>query len=151
MKLPTLPRRLSTTALVAALAINTLAISSAARGQSTIVDASMASGMSAAVPLAVVGVSGAAALSAATLLTVKSVEVSTSATSVVLEGVINGVSKTVTFTVDAATGFAVGAGTVLSTASVAGGVILYEGSHAVALIPNPLGQQLMHHEQLTHQ
>lgn len=142
--------RLIAAILCATLASASLTATSTAQAQSTTYDASMASGMSVAIPVAVVGLSAATAIAGLTSLTVKAVELSARGASVVVEGIANGISQTVEFTVDAVSGFAVGVGTVLSATAVTGGVLLYDGSRAVALMPNALGQNLMHHERLTY-
>ena len=99
--------------------------------------------------MAVVGLSAAGTLALATAVTVKSVEASATGAGIVLEATVDGAVQTVSLTVDAATGFASGAGTVLSTTVVAGGLLLSEGGRAVAFVPSEVGRLLTHHERLT--
>ena len=143
-------RRRIASVVCATLAAITLPLSTHAFAQSTAYDASAASGMSVAVPVAVVGLSATAAIAGASVLTVNAVHLSAQGTVVVLEGIVDGVSRTVEFTVDASRGFAAGAGTVLRASAVAGGILLHDSSRAVALITNETGRHLMHNERLTY-
>ncbi|MEM7704059.1 MAG: hypothetical protein AAF358_00815 [Pseudomonadota bacterium] len=131
------------------LAMIAVVLTNAATAQSTIHDVSAASGISVAAPVAFAGLSAATTLAAATHITVKSIEVSAVGTAVVAEALVDGAVTAVSFTIDGAAGFAAGAGTVLEAASVAGGVLLYDGSQAIALLADEEGQKLLFHERLT--
>lgn len=117
--------------------------------QSTIADASVASGMSVALPVAMSVAAPALLVAGASHLTVSAVKLTAKGTIWIVENTINGVSTTIQFAGNAVHSMGVGAGMVLSTATVAAGVLLYDGSRAIALIPNELGSTLMHHERLT--
>ncbi len=121
----------------------------AAYAQSGITDASVASGMSVALPVALSVTAPAALLAGASHLTVSAVRLTADGTIWIIENTVNGVSTTIQFAGNTVHAMGVGAGMVLSTATVAAGVLLYDGSRAIALIPNELGSALMHHEQLS--
>lgn len=137
------------TAALAGLMMIASAIATAAHAQSTIARVSEVSGMSVAAPVSLVGLTSLSTLVAASTLTVKSIEASAAGTEVVVEVLVDGVQQTVRLAVDAASGFAVGVGTVLRGTLVTGGVILYEGSRALWFLPNQVGLKLIYHERLT--
>lgn len=112
-------------------------------------DASVASGMSVALPVALSVATPAVLSAGASVLTVRAIEVGVNGTVWVLENVAEGVSTTVRFAGNASQAVGVGAGTVLRVAVVSSGLLLYHGSQAVAFLPNELGRTLMHNERLT--
>ncbi|MEM9531435.1 MAG: hypothetical protein AAGA23_10980 [Pseudomonadota bacterium] len=136
-------------AACAALMLAATAMSTMSVAQSTIGRVSEASGMSVALPISVAGVATASVLAAASTMTVTAVEASAAGAEIVIEVLVDGALKTLSFTVDAASGFAVGVGTVLSSTVVAGGIILHEGSRAVWFLPDRAGLRLIYHERLT--
>ena len=119
-----------------------------AHAHNDLANASAASSLSAALPLAVLVAAPAAFLSAGVLLTVATVEVVGGASVWVVRRASDGVTASVRITGELASGVVVGVGTALVvTASVAGWILSTAGE-AICLVPNAIGESLLYNERL---
>ncbi len=144
----------STRSACAALALctalgATLLSPSPALAQSTVHEASLISGLSLAMPVAMSIAAPAISAAGASHLTVTAIQLATDGTVWVLENAALGISTTIRFTGEAIHSVGVGAGMVLRTATTAAGIVLYDGSRAVVLLPNQIGRTLSHHQRLS--
>ena len=112
------------------------------------VDASAASSLSLAFPVAVLSVAPVAILGSGVALTVIAVEATASGTVWLLRRASDGASASLRFSGQAAASTAIAAGTVLSVTVVAAGWLLSAAGEVICLIPNALGESLLYNERL---
>jgi hypothetical protein len=111
-------------------------------------DASAASSLSLAFPVAVLSVAPVAILSSGVALTVIAVEATASGMVWLLRRASDGATASLRFSGQAATSTAIAAGTVLSVTVVTGGWLLSAAGEVICLIPNALGESLLYNERL---
>ena len=112
------------------------------------VDASAASSLSLAFPVAVLSVAPVSILGPGVALTVIAVEATASGTVWLLRRASDGASASLLFSGQAAAATAIAAGTVLSVTVVAAGWLLSAAGEVICLIPNALGESLLYNERL---
>ncbi len=111
-------------------------------------DASTASSLSLAFPVAVLSVAPVAILASGVALTVIAVEATASGTVWLLSRASDGATASLRFSGQAAASTAIAAGTVLSVTVVAAGWLLSAAGEVICLIPNALGESLLYNERL---
>ncbi len=111
-------------------------------------DASAASSLSLAFPVAVLSVAPVAILGSGVALTVIAIEATASGTVWLLRRASDGATASLRFSGQAAASTAIAAGTVLSVTVVAAGWLLSAAGEVICLIPNALGESLLHNERL---
>ena len=112
------------------------------------VDASAASSLSLAFPVAVLSVAPVSILGSGVALTVIAVEATASGTVWLLRRASDGATASLRFSGQAAASTAIAAGTVLSVTVVAAGWLLSAAGEVICLIPNALGESLLYNERL---
>ena len=112
------------------------------------VDASAASSLSLAFPVAVLSVAPVAILGSGVALTVIAVEATASGTVWLLRRAADGATASLRFSGQAAASTAIAAGAVLSVTVVAAGWLLSAAGEVICLIPNALGESLLYNERL---
>ena len=112
------------------------------------VDASAASSLSLAFPVAVLSVAPVAILGAGVALTVIAVEAAASGTVWLLRRASDGATASLRFSGNVVTSAAIAAGTVLSVTVVAAGWLLSAAGEVICLVPNALGESLLYNERL---
>lgn len=112
------------------------------------VDASAASSLSLAFPVAVLSVAPVVILGSGVALTVIAVEATASGTVWLLRRASDGATASLRFSGQAAASTAIAAGTVLSVTVVAAGWLLSAAGEVICLIPNALGESLLYNERL---
>ena len=112
------------------------------------VDASAASSLSLAFPVAVLSVAPVSILGSGVALTVIAVEATASGTVWLLRRASDGASASLRFSGQAAASTAIAAGAVLSVTVVAAGWLLSAAGEVICLIPNALGESLLYNERL---
>lgn len=115
---------------------------------SVIGTASAATGSVAVAGAAVSAVPVAFSVVGATLV-VKALEVTASGTVYLLERASDGAQASVHIAGQAASGVAIGLGTVVGVSAIATGVLLSTAGEVLAFIPNELGRALLHNERIT--
>ena len=111
-------------------------------------EASAASSLSLAFPVAVLSVAPAVILGAGVVLTVIAVEAAASGTVWLVRRASDGVSASLHISGHIAASAAIGVGTALSVTLVAAGWLLSAAGEVICLIPNALGESLLHNERL---
>ena len=111
-------------------------------------DASAASSLSLAFPVAVLSVAPVAILGSGVALTVSAVEATASGTVWLLRRASDGATASLRFSGQAAASTAIAAGTVLSVTVVTAGWLLSAAGEVICLIPNALGESLLYNERL---
>ena len=111
-------------------------------------DASTASSLSLAFPVAVLSVAPVAILASGVALTVIAVEATASGTVWLLSRASDGATASLRFSGQATASTAIAAGTVLSVTVVAAGWLLSAAGEVICLIPNALGESLLYNERL---
>ena len=111
-------------------------------------DASAASSLSLAFPVAVLSVAPVAILGSGVALTVIAIEATASGTVWLLRRASDGATASLRFSGQAAASTAIAAGTVLSVRVVAAGWLLSAAGEVICLIPNALGESLLYNERL---
>ena len=112
------------------------------------VDASAASSLSLAFPVAVLSVAPIAILGAGVALTVIAVEATASGTVWLLRRASDGATASLRFSGNAVASAAIAAGPVLSVTVVAAGWLLSAAGEVICLVPNALGESLLYNERL---
>ena len=112
------------------------------------VDASAASSLSLAFPVAVLSVAPVSILGSGVALTVIAVEATASGTVWLLRRASDGATASLRFSGQAAASTAIAAGAVLSVTVVAAGWLLSAAGEVICLIPNALGESLLYNERL---
>lgn len=112
------------------------------------VDASAASGLSLAFPVAVLSVAPVAILGSGVALTVIAIEAAAGGTVWLLRRASDGATASLRFSGNAVTSTAIAAGTVLSVTVVAAGWLLSAAGEVICLVPNALGESLLYNERL---
>lgn len=141
----TLHSRFGALALAAALSLGAIATPAAAHPG----DASTASALSLALPVAVSVAAPVAILTGGVVLTVVSVHASTVGTVWVLERASDGARASVTFAGRAAEASAVALGGAVVVTALSTGWVLSAAGQAIAFIPNEVGASLLRSEALT--
>lgn len=131
-----------------ALAPTLVLLPTAARAHGGASDASAASSLSLAFPVAVLSVAPVAILASGVALTVIAVEATASGTVWLLRRASDGATASLRFSGQAAASTAIAAGTVLSVTVVAAGWLLSAAGEVICLIPNALGESLLYNERL---
>lgn len=125
-----------------------LAFGGAARAHPT--DASAASALSLALPVAVSVAAPVMLLSGGVVLTVVAVEASAAGTVWVLERASDGARASVTFSARAGEALLLGTGTAVAVGVLSTGWVLSAAGRAIAFVPNEIGASLLHSEQLSY-
>jgi hypothetical protein len=141
-------RRALRTLASLALAPAAVLLPTAARAHGGASEASAASSLSLAFPVAVLSVAPVVILSAGVALTVIAVETAASGTVWLLHRASDGATASLRFSAQAAASAAITAGTVLSVTVVAAGWLLSAAGEVICLIPNALGESLLYNERL---
>lgn len=139
------PSRLGALALAAALSVGAIATPAAAHPG----DASAASTLSLALPVAVSVAAPVALLAGGAVLTVVSVQASTIGTVWVLERASDGARASITFAGRTAEASAAALGGAVLVTALSAGWVLSAAGQAIAFIPNEVGASLLHSEALT--
>lgn len=113
-------------------------------------DASAASALSLALPVAVSVAAPAALLSGGVALTVVAVQASATGTVWVLERASDGARASVHFAGHAAEAVVIGLGSAVVVTALSAGWVLSTAGAAIAFIPNEIGASLLHSERLTY-
>jgi hypothetical protein len=132
--------------LVLAPAASVLAGPSRAHGGAA--EASAASSLSLAFPVAVLSVAPVAILGSGVALTVIAIEATAGGTVWLLRRASDGATASLRFSGQAAASTAIAAGAVLSVTVVAAGWLLSAAGEVICLIPNALGESLLYNERL---
>jgi hypothetical protein len=119
-----------------------------ARAHGGTADASAASSLSLAFPVAVLSVAPVAILGSGVALTVIAIEATASGTVWLLRRASDGATASLRFSGQAAESTAIAAGAVLSVTVVAAGWLLSAAGEVICLIPNALGESLLYNERL---
>lgn len=120
----------------------------ATRAHGGAAEASAASSLSLAFPVAVLSVAPVAILGSGVALTVIAVEATAGGTVWLLRRASDGATASLRFSGQAAASTAFAAGTVLSVTVVAAGWLLSVAGEVICLIPNALGESLLYNERL---
>ena len=126
----------------ASLVLSTLPVASVVGTASAAAGSAAAGAVGLSVLPAALAVSGA-------VLVVKAVEVSVTGTVIVLERVSDGARASVALSGQAASGLALGVGTVVAVSVIGAGVVLSAAGELLCFIPNALGRALLHNERVT--
>lgn len=137
--------RLGALALAAALSLGAIATPAAAHPG----DASAASALSLALPVAVSVAAPVAILAGGAVLTVVSIQASTLGTVWVLERASDGARASISFTGRTAEASALGLGGAVVVTALSAGWVLSAAGQAIAFVPNEVGASLLHSEALT--
>ena len=111
-------------------------------------DASAASSLSLAFPVAVLSVAPVAILGSGVALTVVAVEATAGGTVWLLHRASDGATASLRFSGQVAASTAIAAGTVIFVTVVAAGWLLSAAGEVICLIPNALGESLLYNERL---
>lgn len=111
-------------------------------------DASAASSLFLSLPIAVLGAAPVMILSAGAVLTVVAVEASAAGTVWLLRRASDGATASLRFSSQAAAASLVGAGTAISVTVIAAGWLLSVAGEVICLVPNALGESLLHNERI---
>lgn len=112
-------------------------------------DASTDLSAASALPVAISVVAPAGLMASAGEFTAVAVQASTRGSTWVLERASDGARASVHFASDAAQGLVLSAGMTLIAVTSPAGWVLAQAGKAVAIIPNALGQGLLHHERIS--
>lgn len=126
----------------ASLVLSALPVASVVGTASAAAGSATAGAVGLSVLPAALAVSGA-------VLVVKAVEVSVTGTVIVLERVSDGARASVELSGQAASGLALGVGTVVAVSVIGAGVVLSAAGELLCFIPNALGRALLHNEKVT--
>jgi hypothetical protein len=118
------------------------------RAHGSAADASTASSLSLAFPVAVLSLAPVAILGSGVALTVIAIETTASGTVWLLRRASDGATASLRFSGQVATSTAIAAGTVLSVTVVAAGWLLSLAGEVICLIPNALGESLLYNERM---
>ena len=135
--------------LSALLAAPLLGGATQAYAQNGLSDASVASALSLALPVASMAVTPVMILSAGEVLTVTAVEASARGTVWVLERASDGVRASLELGANALAASMVTVGTVIVVTALSGGWLLSAAGEALCFVPNALGQSLFYSERIT--
>jgi hypothetical protein len=113
-----------------------------------VADASAASSLSLALPVAVLSAAPVMILSAGAVLTVVAVEASAAGTVWLLRRTSDGVTASLRFSGEAAAASLVVAGTAISVTAIAAGWLLSVAGEVLCLVPNALGESLLYNERI---
>lgn len=141
-----LPRR---SALALLLAAPLAFVGRSARAHAGPSDASAASALSLALPLASVVAAPVMILSAGAVLTVAAVDVSVHGTVWVLERASDGARASLEISAAGIEASAIAIGTVLTVTALSAGWILSAAGTALCFVPNAIGQALLYSERIT--
>lgn len=137
-------RALFTLALAPAAAM--LAGTSRAHGGAA--DASTASSLSVALPVAVLSAAPVMILSTGAILTVVAVEASATGTVWLLRRASDGVTASLRFSGEAVAASLLVAGAAISVTTIAAGWLLSVAGEVICLVPNALGESLLYNERI---
>lgn len=113
-----------------------------------VANASAASSLSVALPIAVLVAAPLTFLSAGALLTVAAVEVSAEGTVWLVRRASDGVTASMRLGGELVAGVSIGVGTALVVTASAAGWIISAAGEAICLVPNAIGESLLYNERI---
>ncbi len=135
-------------ALIAAAAIPAAFLAGRSEAHTGAPEASAASSLSLSLPVAVLIAAPAAFLVAGAVLTVTAIEASAHGTVWVVRRASDGVTASLRVSGELAASVAIGVGTAISVTAVAAGWLLSVAGEVLCIVPNALGESLLHNERI---